>query len=137
VTKEELDDIRAAFERDYDPYFWRKLGKDEPSDPFRLAITHVGQLLELIREQGYEPALEPGVGHDARVICPAEVDVRDIDKALGSGWVRRLAENLRKTPVSIPTPTVPPGQFGCFICGGEHGNLPCPHTTVTCSTERT
>ena len=60
MTKEQLDEIRAAFERDYDPSFWRKLGKDEPSDPFRLAITHVGQLLQLIRERGYEPAPEPG-----------------------------------------------------------------------------
>jgi len=59
VTKEELDDIRAAFEHDYDPYFWRKMGHEEPSDPFRLAITHVGKLLTLIREAGISPSDEP------------------------------------------------------------------------------
>jgi hypothetical protein len=59
MTNLELEDIRAAFERDYDPYFWRKFGKDEPSDPFRLAITHVGQLLAFIRERELQPEDEP------------------------------------------------------------------------------
>jgi len=61
------------------------------------------------------------------VINPTMAKILKEELGVTEGFV--VNEKLPET-----APTVPPGQLGCFICGGEHGNLPCPHTTVTCST---
>lgn len=37
-------------------------------------------------------------GHDPRVICPDEANVRIIDAALGRGWVAELAQHVGKSP---------------------------------------
>lgn len=69
--------------------------------------------------------IQAASGHDPRVICPTEVDVKTIEKSLGAGWVRRLAENLRSTSPLRPQSLNEPCKHGvigngtCIDCHDE------------------
>lgn len=59
----------------------------------RREVKHLTDMLGTVR-----PAPETLPGHDPRVICPDEANVRIIDAALGRGWVAELAQHVGKSP---------------------------------------